>query len=141
MQVGKFAAWLYDPFQQYTIMQKRSTVHSRTCCKKKSGSSQAPYLFFKAGRIYKHRIFHTQCKSMGSPDLLGFAVPFYLVQLICALLICEAFSDMPQVNRVPMRQTHKLKNSIPLKQLNKPCIVKKKKHQHGRKQKMLFFFS
>lgn len=107
--------------------------------KKKVREQSGSLPFFKAGRIYKHRIFHKQCKSMGSPDLLGFAVPFYLVQLICALLICEAFSDKPQVNRVPMRQTHKLKNSIPLKQLNKPCIVKKKKALAWKETKNAFF--
>lgn len=128
MQVGKVCSLAVLPLSS-SIQSCRNVAQytAELAVKKKVREQSGSLPFFKAGRIYKHRIFHTRCKSMGSPDLLGFAVPFYLVQMICALLICEAFSDMPQVNRVPMRQTHKLKNSIPLKQLNKPCIVKKKK--------------
>lgn len=64
--------------------------------KKKVREQSGSLPFFKAGRIYKHRIFHTQCKSMGSPDLLGFAVPFYLVQMIGRL-------PRPDISAAPPR--------------------------------------
>lgn len=118
-------------------MQKHSTVHSRTCCKKQSESSQAPYLFLRQEEYAGTEYSSHSAKAWA--DLLGFAVPFYLVQLLCALLICEAFSDVPQVNRVPMRLTHKLKNSISLKQLNKPCIVTKSTTLTWKETKNAFF--
>lgn len=36
----------------------------------------------------------------GSPDVLGFDLPFYLVYQFCAFLICQAFRDIPHMNTV-----------------------------------------